>query len=599
MEPLILEVSRTNFAWLLKFVAAHRNHAIGAIACGIFAGITTSLSSYLIGVIIDHIRIQVQLDEILKYTLLLVVLVVLSSIAFFGQRLWSGYVAVAVHCDISRVLFDNLLTLEQDFYQQYSIGDLISRLYSDLDLIWRLLALTLTRIGSAVLTLVMTVGLLMAIHVPLTLIVVIILAISASIQMRVGLLLGPVFEQVQAQEGVMTGLVQDAFSGIQTLKTFGREADIAQQYRELNVEYRRRWLHFTRRDVPIGMIPNMISQLTAALVVVVGGALTLTGVLTLGNFVQFLVYLKLISDSLLQLGTIYQRYQQTRGALVRLDPLLVDAKIKDAPQAEALPTVRGEVCFEHVGIKMGDHWLLRDVNLTLPAGQTFALVGPTGCGKTLLVSLLARVIDPTEGRVLIDGKDVRALSLPDLRRAIAYVPQATFLFSLPLHGNVRMGGEAIDDAALDQAVRTSHLSNDLPQLPQGLETLVGERGVMLSGGQKQRVAIARAIVRNPAILILDDALSSVDTQTAADILNDLRQILRSRTSLIIAHRMATVKDADRIVVMGDGKLIEQGTYAELMSAHGIFARMVERETLDTTRQTHTIDHLMETIGQEG
>lgn len=398
--------------------------------------------------------------------------------------------------------------------------------------------------------------------------------------MRVGRLLAPVFEKVQEQEGAMTALVQDAFNGIQTIKTFGREAGVAAMYRAHNIEYRRRWLFFTRRNEPIGMVPNMISELTTALVVLFGGILALNGTLTLGNFVQFLIYLGLISTALLQLGTIYQRYQQTLGALTRLQPILQPPGIKDAPDAVALSQPHGEIMFENVGVQIEGQWLLRNISLHIPAGTTLAFVGPTGCGKTLLVSLLARVLDATEGRILIDGIDVRNIYLTDLRKTIAYVPQSTFLFSLPLHRNVRMGGTDIDDDVLDRAIHTSRVSNDLPQLPNGLETMVGERGVMLSGGQKQRVAIARAIVRDPAIIVLDDALSSVDTQTAADILADLRQILRTRTSLIIAHRVATVKDADRIVLMDEGRIVAEGTHASLIAENGAYTRMVEREMLN-------------------
>ncbi len=568
---------KTDFAWLWNFIIQHKWATVGAVLCGIVAGITTSVGSYLIGVVVDHVRNGIAMSDIAIFIVLIVVLTVISAVAFFGQRMMSGFVSVAVHNDVSQKLFDHMLTLDQDFYQHYPAGELISRLYSDVDLIWRLLALTLTRIGSAVLTLVVAIGLLATIHLPLTLFVVFVLAISASLQLRVGRILAPTFEKVQAQEGVMTALVQDAFSGIQTIKTFGREAQVADQYRERNVEYRHRWLYFTRRNEPIGMVPNMISELTAAVVVLIGGGLALTGRLTLGNFVQFLVYLSLISVALLQLGTIYQRYQQTRGALVRLEPLLQQPKIRDAADAQPLTDPKGDITFEHVGVQVGDHWLLRDVSLHIPAGTVVGIVGATGSGKTLLISLLARVLDPTEGRILIDGKDIRTVRLADLRRAIAYVMQSTFLFSLPLHVNVRMGNIDVDDDQLAQAIHTSRVSNDLPQLPHGLDTMVGERGVMLSGGQKQRVAIARAIVRNPAILVLDDALSSVDTQTAADILTDLRQVLQTRTSLIVAHRIATVKDADLIMVLADGHLAEHGTHANLMAKNGPYARMVERE----------------------
>ncbi|MGB1285156.1 MAG: ABC transporter ATP-binding protein, partial [Aggregatilineales bacterium] len=279
-----------------------------------------------------------------------------------------------------------------------------------------------------------------------------------------------------------------------------------------------------------------------------------------------------------------QRYMQVRGAMRRITPLLQNPNIDDSDNANELPEARGDIRFEDVSLKLDDKWVLRDVNLTVKSGTTLAIVGATGCGKTLMVNLMARVMDVTEGAVYIDGKDVRDIQLEDLREAIAYVPQATFLFSQPLHENIRMGKPDIQDSELDRAVHISRMSNDLPQMPDGMETMVGEKGVMLSGGQKQRVAIARAIARDPAILVLDDALSSVDTQTAADILGDMRQVLNTRTSILIAHRMATVKDADWIVVMDEGRVIEEGTHDNLLAAQGHYHEMVARE-LNTDHNT--------------
>jgi ATP-binding cassette subfamily B protein len=228
-------------------------------------------------------------------------------------------------------------------------------------------------------------------------------------------------------------------------------------------------------------------------------------------------------------------------------------------------------------------WMLHDISFTVPAGTSLAIVGVTGAGKTTLVNLLGRVRDPDAGQVLFDGVDVRELDLADLRAAISYVPQETFLFSVPLRENVGFGVSSDAPniyARMDHAVEVSRLSNDLTQFPDGLDTLVGERGVTLSGGQKQRVAIARAVLRDPTVLILDDALSSVDTNTAAQILAGLRQVMRNRTSIIIAQRIATVKDVDQILVLHDGEIVERGHHKELLQAGGRYAAMYRRELLD-------------------
>jgi ATP-binding cassette subfamily B protein len=568
---------QANMPWLWGFVMQHRGATYGALISGVVGGITAALEPYLVGVIVDHIGRGVNIDLIIQDILLLIVMGIATVIAFFGQRHYSGVIAYSVVFDIRRTIFDNLLTQDHSFYQRMPTGDLLSRMNADMDMIWRLLAIGFNRIGSALLTVIVAFMLLATVNFPLTLVVFVVLLVSTIFQLRAGVKLAPLFEKVQDQAGVVAALVQDSASGIQTIKTFGREKGVAENFLGANREFRRTWLFFKRRNEPVGMLPNMISQATTGVVVLFGGILAIQGALTLGNFTQFLIYLGLLSSVLLNLGTIYQRYQQTRGALARLTPLLQSALIKDEAPAKPLPEPRGEIEYQHVTVEMDGITLLSDVSLKIPAGSIAAFVGPTGCGKTLLVNMLARVLDPNEGQVMIDGVDVRALALEELREAIAYVPQSTFLFSRTLEENVRMGKPDISEDELERAIHIARINNDLEQLPHGLETLVGEKGVMLSGGQKQRVAIARALVRDPAILVLDDALSSVDTQTAADILAGLRQVLRSRTSLIIAHRIATVKDADFIVVMDDGQIADQGTHSELIERGGLYSRMVERE----------------------
>lgn len=563
--------------WLFRFIALHRSAALIAVVSGSLGGVTMALEPYIVGTIIDNLREGVVMGQILQGIGLLVGLAIFTVAMFFLQRHYSGQVAYGVHHDVRRTVFENMVKLDNDFYKQHPTGDLISRMFTDLNWVWRLLALGFQRAGQAIVGLAMAMILLAAVNVQLTLVVFVVLAISTTIQIRAGLFLTPISEWVQDQAGNMTALVQDTVSGVQTIKSFGREVDAGKAFYKTNEEYKRRWLFFKRRNEPVGMIPQMIIYLTTGIVVLFGGQMVINGEMTIGNFTQFILYLGLIRRLLLMLGTTYQRYVQTKGALQRVTPLLQEAGIKDAPNAVPIREPRGDIHFENVGLMEDGQWLLRNINLHIPSGSIVGLVGPTGCGKTILVNLLSRVSDVDEGKVVLDGNNIREIKLTHLRDTIAYVPQQTFLFSQPLHENVRMGHPEISDDELDRAIHISRVSNDLDQMPDGLETMVGEKGVMLSGGQKQRVAIARAIARDPAILILDDALSSVDTQTAAEILGDMRHVLNTRTSIIIAQRMATVKDADFIVVMDQGQIVEKGTHDELIEQGGLYASMVERE----------------------
>ncbi|MCU0475548.1 MAG: ABC transporter ATP-binding protein/permease [Anaerolineae bacterium] len=563
--------------WLIGRVMKHRGAATGALGYGVVAGVTTALEPLLIGYLVDRLSNGADMQEILGFIGAIVGLAVVNILAYNELRKYSGEVAYSVDYDLRRSIFDNMVTLDQGFYKQYSSGDLISRMHNDMMVIWRLNALGFLRTGTAVFMLISTFILLGLTNFWLTVLVFVVLMGSTALQVRAGMALAPISEDVQNQAGVLAGFVQDTVSGIQTIKTTGMEASFGRQYAAENQLYRDKWLRFRRRNEPVGMIPNGVSEFTSAVVVMLGGVMAIGGQMTVGEFTSFLLYLAFVSTWLLNLGTVYQRWQQAKAALNRLAPLMQPTQIESKPDAVPMREVKGEIRFEGVGLELDGATVLDGVDLTIRAGEVVAIVGATGSGKTQLVNLLARVNDPTRGRVLLDGVDVRDIVLDDVRWLVSYVPQSTFLFSKTLRENILMGLEQADEMALAEAVEISKLSNDLPRLPKGLDTMVGERGVMLSGGQKQRVAIARAILRDPSVLVLDDALSSVDTHTAADILAGLRRVFKTRTSLLIAHRVATVKDADRIIVMENGRVVEDGTHESLMKTGGFYAKLVQRE----------------------
>ncbi|MGJ3240042.1 MAG: ABC transporter ATP-binding protein [Anaerolineae bacterium] len=567
-----------NIRWLWSFVMRHKRAAVLAILSGGLGGITMAIEPYLVGMIVDNLLQEgVIMSQVLQGIGMLFGLALFTVAMFFAQRHYSGQVAYSVHYDIRKTVFENMVTLDNDFYKKYATGDLISRMFTDLNWVWRLLALGFNRGGNAVSAFIMSVILLSFVNWQLTALVVITLSISTTIQMRAGLFLVPLSENVQEQAGTMSALVQDSVSGIQTIKTFGRETHVSDAFLKENEEYRRRWLFFKVRNEPVGMIPQMIIYLTTGMVLLLGGRMVITGGMSVGDLASFILYLNLIRRTLLMIGTTYQRYVQTSGAMQRITPLLQAPGIADVPDAVEMERSDGHIRFENVTLTEDGNDILKDVTLDIPGGSVVGLVGPTGSGKSVLVNLLSRVSDVDAGIVQIDGHDVRQIKLQDLRSNIAYVPQETFLFSQPLHENVRMGQDDLSDEAIDRAIHISRVSNDLDQMPDGLDTMVGEKGVMLSGGQKQRVAIARAIVRNPSIMVLDDALSAVDTKTAAEILTSLRTVLDTRTSIIIAQRMATVKDCDFIVVMDHGQVVEKGTHDALLAQGGLYASMVEYE----------------------
>ncbi len=582
-----------NLRHLLPYMARYRLSLLIGLCCAIIGATVSTLSPYVLRLAVDELSTgTILLSSLTRYGGLLLIIALADGLFKFFQRMLIIGTSYAVENDLRRALFARYMQLDQSFFSQNHTGDLMARATNDLSAIRQLLGPGINGSATALFTFSAAALLMLFVNVPLALIVLLLMPLTTLIFILVGNRMRRTFTKVQDQFGTLSTRVQENFSGIRTIKAYAQEEAELAVFAADNAHYRTLSMRYMVLSGALWPLMTLGLGIVAALVLLVGGRLVVAGQLTIGQLAQFNAYLVMLSFPMIMLGWVVSLVQQAAASMDRLLEVLTRKPAITNPEvASPLPHPRGEITLEGVGVRYTSErsddrlsprpaWMLHDISFHVPAGSSLALVGATGAGKTTLVNLLARVRDPDAGRVLIDGIDVRQLDLANLRRAISYVPQETFLFSRSLRENVAFGVDQADHAAIAHATTVSCLANDLDQFPDGIEAMVGERGLTLSGGQKQRVAIARAVLRNPAILVLDDALSSVDTHTSAQILTQLHELLRGRTSIIIAQRAATVRDADQIIVLHDGQIAEHGTHNELLQLGGHYTAMCRRELLE-------------------
>ncbi|MEP7105648.1 MAG: ABC transporter transmembrane domain-containing protein [Chloroflexota bacterium] len=490
---------------------------------------------------------------------------------------------------LRRELFGRLLQMPPAFFSERRTGELTSRLSVDIGLLQSVLSHQISEFSRQILALVGGIVLLTWLQPRLTLTALAVAPVVVGTALVFGRRLRTMTTGVQDRIAEATGVAEEAFSQIRTVQSFVQEpAEQARYGERIRASVRTALQRAKVRGVFFGMLTF---STFAAIVFVLwqGGLLVLDGRLTAGALVSFLLYTITIAASIGALATSFTSYQEAVGAAERVFEILeMTPAIADPPSPAALPTpVRGRVAFEGVGFRYQADpslvWTLDDVTLTVAPGEVVALVGPSGGGKTTLVSLLPRFWDVDQGRITIDGIDVRALKLADLRGAIGVVPQEPALFSGTIRENIAYARPSASEADVRAAARAAHAHEFIDRLPQGYETLVGERGVKLSGGQRQRVAIARAILKNPAILILDEATSNLDNESERLIEDAMEKLLVGRTTLIIAHRLTTVQRADRLLVLDHGRIVEEGTHGELLALGGLYARLYQRQFRDEPR----------------
>ena len=566
---------------LIPYLRRHQGRLLFGILM-IIANTVLSLGQpYLLGLAIDELTRGRPQSEILTIAGAILGLAVAMGVTAFAMREAIIGTSRLIEYELRNDLFTHLQKMEQAFYQDMHTGDIMARATNDLSAVREVLGPGILNSISTTLMFSTAAVLMFTLNVKLAIIAVVLLPLVSLAFTLIGRQMHQRYERVQAQFGHLSTLAQENFAGIRVVKAYVQEENEIAEFAGENATYMQKSLAFFRMQGLLWPMMSLVLGASGALILLIGGSEVIAGRLTLGQFVQFNGYLAMLSWPMIALGWVFTLYQRGGASMSRINRIIRQApKIADGPQTRPITDIRGAIEFRHVGLTYEEgRPVLRDVSFTVPRGQTLAIVGATGAGKTSIVNLLTRVYDASEGTVFVDGVDVRQIPLAVLRRNIGYVPQDTFLFSVPLRENVAFGVDDPVPARVAKSVEVSRLSNDVDQFPQGLDTMIGERGVTLSGGQKQRTALARAVMRDPAILILDDALSSIDTHTQSEILAGLKQVLADRTSIIISQRISTVKGADQILVLDDSAIVERGAHQDLLAQGGIYARMYRRELL--------------------
>jgi ATP-binding cassette subfamily B multidrug efflux pump len=569
---------------LLPYLRPYRNTFLAGLALVVISNFFATLGPKFLQHGIDALETE-RFDQVQTAVVLLLLVAVASGFARYGMRELLNSGSRRVETDLRDHLYNHLQRMSAEFYDRYPTGDVMARTTNDLLAVRMVAGPALMYLVDTTVRALLVAPAMLAISPRLTLMALVPMLGLPVAMVSLGRIIHRRSQEIQEQFSRLTSHAHENISGVRVVRSYRQEHAETEHFRTLNDTYLTRNLGLARVQGAFFPLLTLLGGLSGLVILYSGGQLVIRGSVSVGEFVAFGVYLAMLVWPMIALGWAFNLVQRGAASMGRINQLFAEQPaITGAASPVPLPAAVSsrsvefrDVWFRYPGA-LNRGWVLQDISFRVEAGSSLAIVGPTGAGKSTLVDLIVRTYDPERGTVLIDGVDLRQISLADLRRAVGFVPQETFLFGETLRRNVLLG--APDDGRLERVAEIAQLTEALPVLPDGYDTMLGERGINLSGGQKQRAAIARALAQDPPIFVLDDALSAVDAHTEARILAGLRDALVGRTSIIVSHRLAAVRDADWILVIDGGQIVEQGTHSDLLAAAGRYWELLRRQQLE-------------------